>query len=368
MLPDSSNIGGTEAVVEKGEGFVFPGRPESEAFNMFGVEEKPEQPAGIGVLLPEEEAATPPAEPVGTGTVLQPEGETVVPPSETVMGGAEEAIIEEPVLIEHPVQKGDNLWNIIKEKLESQKDFEGMNAEQKTHLIDAMKDKFAKMSEEDLIDIGIKSGNIDELTAGVDKIDLSSVLGDKEMVGEAVNDAQTLSEEAQDTIGKNNQKIIDYRVAHEGEALTSEKIEEILHPTPEVVDQPVVSPPPEVSPQPEISTQPELSSEAMAQVQQQIDAKIEDIYGREWWHIGRSQTYEWTGDPGKGIVGIKDMEATTILKGEFGEHFGRTMDAVESGNRKQLLEFLSETKETIGDPTSGETTEVYMRRGLEAKL
>ncbi len=109
----------------------------------------------------------------------------------------------------YEIRKGDNLWNIIKSQLEDRKITEGLSEGKQTYIIDDLKDKFAKLNSEELKKLGISSGNIDKLTAG-DKIDLTSVLGSKNGLGNisnAVEGAQKLSEEQIANIEANNTKI-----------------------------------------------------------------------------------------------------------------------------------------------------------------
>jgi hypothetical protein len=129
--------------------------------------------------------------------------------------------------ITHEVKTGDNLWKAIEGKLEKQGLFESMENGQKTHLIDEIKDKFAKMSPEDLKKIGVSSGNIDQLKIG-DKLDFSSVLGDDQFISDAVSHADTLSGQQITHIEANDKIIADWHRMNPEESLTAEKIDELL--------------------------------------------------------------------------------------------------------------------------------------------
>lgn len=125
--------------------------------------------------------------------------ETIAPAattSETAAPAAVQAEISSQTIpkIEFVVEKGGTLWGDIEAKLNSQGLFEGMEAGQKIYVIDAIKDKFAAMSPEELKDIGFSSGNIDVIHPG-DRINLTGVLGDKELLPSVVHQAEMLSPE-----------------------------------------------------------------------------------------------------------------------------------------------------------------------------
>ncbi len=96
--------------------------------------------------------------------------------------------------IEFVVEKGDTLWGGIETKLSAQGLFAGMEAGQKTYVLDALKDKFAAMSPKELVDIGFSSGNIDLVHPG-DTIDLTKVLGDAQLLPNVLHQAEMLSPE-----------------------------------------------------------------------------------------------------------------------------------------------------------------------------
>jgi len=97
-----------------------------------------------------------------------------------------EAPIESVEKIEYIVEDGGTLWGGIEDKLGTQEAFTSMPEAQKTFVIDALKDKFAAMSPEELQAIGITSGNIDVIHPG-DHIDLTGVLSDTQSELEAAN-------------------------------------------------------------------------------------------------------------------------------------------------------------------------------------
>jgi hypothetical protein len=93
----------------------------------------------------------------------------------------------------HTVEPGDNVWDILQEKLKAKGVFEGMNERQRTHIIDALKDEVEALSPEKLKAMGIESGDPDLIHPG-ETIDLSAVL-DKESISEAVAGAPGVSAE-----------------------------------------------------------------------------------------------------------------------------------------------------------------------------
>ncbi len=102
-----------------------------------------------------------------------------------------------------PVEEGDTVWDIIKEKLSGQSTFDAMGAEQQTHVVDALKDRVEAMNPGQLQAVGIESGDPDMIFPG-DTLDLSSVLNDGN-VNTAYQDALNLSQAEIDSIAQNLQ-------------------------------------------------------------------------------------------------------------------------------------------------------------------
>lgn len=107
------------------------------------------------------------------------------------MGGGSASVIDAAPLdkIEVTVKPGDNLWNLIKERVDAQQLTANLNADQKIRFINSIKNEFAAMSPEELKAIGFGSGNIDMIHPG-DTIDLTKVLGDTSFLPEALHDAE----------------------------------------------------------------------------------------------------------------------------------------------------------------------------------
>lgn len=101
------------------------------------------------------------------------------------------------------VHKGDTVWGLIDKKLEGQygTTYEHLGEARKTFAIDALKDKFAAMSPDQLKAIGISSGNINELNIG-DKIDFDKLMTDENMI-KAMEGAKGLSQEQLMSIHEN---------------------------------------------------------------------------------------------------------------------------------------------------------------------
>jgi len=324
-----------------------------------------------------------------------------------------------PISIEHPVVAGDNLWKIIEANLEEQGRFEGMDesgelySAEKTHLIDAIKDKFEAMSPEELKGIGFSSGDIDELSTK-DTLNLTEVLGNNEIVDKAVSDAGNLTDAAKASIEANNRIIADYAEAHPDVFMSSEKVAEILNPPAEtesagiagdVLDPEGVGQAIDVARDVATSTESagiavdpldpvgvgeaidasgegavdeaspsiaEVTAEASAEATRQaewansmMEAKINDIYATKWYNfgLGSNQAAEWFGNPEQNIIGIQDMPAHEVLAKNFGDPVGLGKGAIEWVNQKQMLEFLQDLS-TTSPPGDVETTKEYMLRVL----
>lgn len=272
----------------------------------------------------------------------------------------------------HPVEKGDTLWNIIGDMIPKEQLAELTGTERDAQIIyltDLFENSIATEAEragmtvEDFVreKIGIASGDINRITPD-DTVDLSLIFSEARM-DEAVTNANNLSEEAKAAIMRNDATLDAYQDRNPTEMLTATRIDEILaggvgsEATPRAEGTP--APTPE---NPALSTpSPEVAPEV---VTAKLEAKIDDIYGREWWHFGSDQMYEWYGTPEQNIVGIKDMQITDIFQENFGEPFGNGLDSVESNNREQLLDYLNELRATGTEPQPSETTEEYIRRAL----
>lgn len=121
------------------------------------------------------------------------------------------------------VEQGDSVWKVAERLLEKQygSDFTELNEAQRTYVIDAIKDKVAAHPGQ----FGLE--NADRIVPG-QKIDFSSVFGDVDSVKEVFQNAEGLSEKAMDAIVANNEQLAEWMQSHPGEALTSEKVQEIL--------------------------------------------------------------------------------------------------------------------------------------------
>ncbi|MCK4636029.1 MAG: hypothetical protein KAT32_04125 [Candidatus Moranbacteria bacterium] len=106
----------------------------------------------------------------------------------------EEAIAPEIHEVKVNVEKGDNLWKIIEDKLDGSGKFKGMNEAQKIHFIDDLKDDFANMSGAQRTEIGFKRPDDIGFIVPNQELDLSSVLGNDSIIEQARVDALGLSE------------------------------------------------------------------------------------------------------------------------------------------------------------------------------
>ena len=124
-------------------------------------------------------------------------------------------------------RSGDSVWKITERKLEELygNKFTGLDEARKTFVIDAIKDEIAKNPEK----FGLE--NIDRIKIG-QTIDFSGVLDDKERMGSIFARANDLDDAVRESIVKNNKLLTDWVGEHPREALTSERVEEILRAKP----------------------------------------------------------------------------------------------------------------------------------------
>lgn len=137
-----------------------------------------------------------------------------------------ESITYEP----HTVASGENLWKIIESDLDTHNTMVGLGEGARTHVVDALKDMFDKMSPDELRNLGFSSGDADLLYAG-DSLNLSGALDNPGVILRALFDSHNLSPENIKEIVDNNAKIAKWLVEHSGELKTpynSEIIEEVL--------------------------------------------------------------------------------------------------------------------------------------------
>lgn len=124
----------------------------------------------------------------------------------------------------YDVQKGDNIWKIIDKALGDQK----LSEAQRTYAIDEIKDKFSKMTPDDLKAIGISSGDINKLSVD-DNIDLKNIFGEKGgAITIAAEHARNISADQIASIEQNNDKISDFFGRNKGVEMTSENIDKVL--------------------------------------------------------------------------------------------------------------------------------------------
>jgi len=146
------------------------------------------------------------------------------------------------------VQKGDSIWKIAAKQLEQRfgDKFNSLNEAQKTYVIDAIKDKVAAHPEK----FGLT--DIDQLKVG-QKIDFSSIFEKNEELQKIFEKAGNLTPQQTENILHHNQEILNWLKAHPHEALTGEKVEQILHQKPSGVLEPQIDE--QISQEPQIDEQ-----------------------------------------------------------------------------------------------------------------
>ena len=120
-------------------------------------------------------------------------------------------------------QRGDSVWKMIDRQLETRygHNFTDLPVEQKTYIIDSFKDEVSK----DPGNFGLE--NIDKVKVG-QKINFTELFQNDQKVTGVFDSAENLSPEEMESIAKNNKAIVKWLNVHHGEALTSEKVEDIL--------------------------------------------------------------------------------------------------------------------------------------------
>src|SRR3989344_716777 len=132
-----------------------------------------------------------------------------------------------PEQLTETVKSGDSVWKIAERKLEELygTKFTELDPARKTYVIDAVKDEIAKNPEK----FGLE--NADKIKIG-QTINFSGILNDKERVADVFARANDLDDAVRESIVKNNKLIADWAHDHPREALTSERVEEILRAKP----------------------------------------------------------------------------------------------------------------------------------------
>jgi hypothetical protein len=130
--------------------------------------------------------------------------------------------IPEPTFVE-TAGKGEGVWHMAKDQLAKHfgDKFTHLDPARKIYVIDAVKDRIAENPHA----FGLE--NIDQVKVG-QEIDFSPILGDKEWVRETFSSASDLTDKAIANINDQAERIQSWLQTHHGEALTTEKVKEIL--------------------------------------------------------------------------------------------------------------------------------------------
>ncbi len=138
-----------------------------------------------------------------------------------------------PTSLIHTVTSGENTWKIIESNLDSHSTMTGLSEGARTHMIDALKDKFDGMTPAQLKLIGFSSGDADILSVG-DPLNMTSVLNDPSIVGRALLESKSLSASNLAEIVKNNREIATWLTANKASltgVFDSQTIERVLRGT-----------------------------------------------------------------------------------------------------------------------------------------
>ena len=146
------------------------------------------------------------------------------------VGGAEEdfssrSFFVKPETLTAEIKSGSSVWatteNYLQENLGSR--FSDLSEGQRTYLIDQIKDKIAENPAKFGLE-GVK--NIDSVQAG-QVIDFSSIVEDG-LFKTVFETSENLSQEAIDSVVKNNEVIAEWVNQNPGQSLTTEKVNEII--------------------------------------------------------------------------------------------------------------------------------------------
>jgi len=156
--------------------------------------------------------------------------------TESVSGGAEapgasapqteikpETISSAASVSEYIVHEGDRLWNIVGE-IDGVSELSGAQKENAiANIVGAIRENPSLY--------GISSGNVDQLTLG-DNIDMEKIRGileTKQISGEGIIEhAKNLTSEQIENIDVSREELIDYKIHHPYETITTEKADHIL--------------------------------------------------------------------------------------------------------------------------------------------
>jgi len=147
----------------------------------------------------------------------------LVGPVEVIPGKAPSAPTKVEISGIETAQKGDSLWKMIERQLEARygEGFTSLDSARKTYIIDAIKDKIA----ENPTKFGLT--DIDKIKVG-QKIDFTDIFKNEKEINIIFTKADNLTALQIKNIAQNNEVLRTWVKTHPGEALTSEKIEEIL--------------------------------------------------------------------------------------------------------------------------------------------
>lgn len=273
------------------------------------------------------------------------------------------------------IEKGDSVWTVGEKYLNGNPVYkEIVNSAQGdtkealvTHNIDRLKDVIA----ENPSDYGL------DKSVDPDKLSLEDLKGLnwQKAFNEVFREkglTDELSEDQIDSIIENNDKLQEYYTEHPDAPHTSEYMEKILAgqtKEAEAAKEAVQAGGRETAAGAKPDIQVDLGEGEGAEkvtkgtdikshnetfshtAKENLNERVKEIY-KVW--LGPDQVEEW------GV--IKDNRAVDVMAGDFGETVGNSMDLGELNNRQQLLDYMKEAKDSIGDPQRGESVEEYLTR------
>ncbi|MFA6269755.1 MAG: hypothetical protein WC657_00925 [Candidatus Paceibacterota bacterium] len=247
-----------------------------------------------------------------------------------------EKIFDNPEVLIHEVKAGDSTWNILKETLNNNEQFKGLTEAQQTYVLSSLTNKVLQNPQ----DYGL--GDEGAIQIG-DKTDFTKLFENTKEVNaifEKASQTITAGGPQEVSILANNAKIANWVNAHPNEALTEDKVTEILStkeilrakyinmPMPEVATEPSVTQTPEVL---EFSKEPDILPEALGTPEAPLGKPTVDM------------------NPGETVMAGTGLAAMGLLN---------------KNNRNQLEEEIRQAKDRLGVLEGGRAKNPNLERTM----
>ncbi len=303
---------------------------------------------------------------------LDEQGEVLLERDSSTLALIVEEINETPY---YTVQSGDNIWDIIENKLKAHDSFNNLGDEQQIRMINGFKSEVTEMSPEELKAFGIVSGDPNIIVAG-ENLDFSKIM-DAESIKAGVLDAENLTE-AQIASIETNDKILDeFAKANPDVMLTEEKINEILSGNvSEQIHTPVEHMDVSTEQQETPPTNPriqEIDPAAVAEANKIVVNEVDRLYGSDG--VFGSNFLGTEGERSVDWLDIKTKTVDEVMgKSEFPDEdvWNDTIEPDGINSEKAVLktqEYIRVLVDQSGaQPFQGETVEEFMKRAMAIQV